>query len=348
MGWRMDETAMQMILTCKMTALAYSYQDMETMKNDVERVHKAQWALVVHELPSLLEFYSFLCFYPGLLVGPSFEYMDYSHFVHQKNEFENIPDPSAEALKSFGRALGFSALVVLLGNTYSHKVLFTDAYFNMSLFDKFVFFNVTGLVMKFRYTAAWKFTESAMTASGFGYTPEKPYKWSRAVSINYELAEFGWKTTKEMVENWNISAASWLRGCIYNRIVLSGATVTASSARKSIAQHCTYMVSALWHGFYPSYYLMFFLFSLLAEISKMSYESDFGFLPARGFFRVLAWTPMWMTANSLGLIFMLLDIHLAFAFLQAIYYFPVIFIAAGWLFFKATGLHRKGRKKKRQ
>lgn len=52
MGWRMDETALQMILTCKMTSLAYSYQDAETMKSAVERVHKTQRALAVRELPS--------------------------------------------------------------------------------------------------------------------------------------------------------------------------------------------------------------------------------------------------------------------------------------------------------
>ena len=34
----------------------------------------------------------------------------------------------------------------------------------------------------------------------------------------------------------------------------------------------TNLVSAFWHGFYPSYYLMFFFFALVTEIAKDLYK----------------------------------------------------------------------------
>ena len=55
-----------------------------------------------------------------------------------------------------------------------------------------------------------------------------------------------------MVDHWNISVAIWIRRCIYNRILVSGKTPNPSANRKSMAQHVSYMLSAFWHGFYPS------------------------------------------------------------------------------------------------
>lgn len=43
----------------------------------------------------------------------------------------------------------------------------------------------------------------------------------------------------------------------------------------------TFLVSALWHGFYPFYYVMFFLAAILSEVSKDIFKarSLFSFLP---------------------------------------------------------------------
>jgi hypothetical protein len=44
----------------------------------------------------------------------------------------------------------------------------------------------------------------------------------------------------------------------------------------------TFIVSAFWHGFYPFYYVMFFVAAILGELTKDLYKSRifFAFIPA--------------------------------------------------------------------
>ena len=204
------------------------------------------------------------------------------------------------------------------------------------------------IVAKIRYSAAWKFTESSMIVSGFGYTVDQKgnRSWNRAISIEWKKAEYAW-TAKEMVENWNKSVSIWLRHCIFNRILVSGKDPKQPSLlRKTMAQHTSYLFSAFWHGFYPSYYIMFFLFSIHTEISKMVYISDWSKLPARNFFKWVVWILMWQIGNFLGIVFLSLDLKLTMSFISSIHYFPIIQLALAWGFFKVTNFHR--RKKKEQ
>ena len=71
-----------------------------------------------------------------------------------------------------------------------------------SICGEIAFFNIAMVFAKIRYTAAWKFTEAGMIATGLGFTiDDKGNKsWNRAISINWKKTEYAW-TAKEMVEN---------------------------------------------------------------------------------------------------------------------------------------------------
>ena len=51
---------------------------------------------------------------------------------------------------------------------------------------------------------------------------------------------------KVNIESWNVRTAVWLRRIVYDRIP------------KQYGLFGTFLVSALWHGFYPGYYITFF------------------------------------------------------------------------------------------
>lgn len=62
-------------------------------------------------------------------------------------------------------------------------------------------------------------------------------------------------TFREAVASWNMGTNSWLRMVVYNRV-------------RSAHLIKTYALSAIWHGFYPGYYLTFgtgALFTLAAR-----------------------------------------------------------------------------------
>ena len=348
MGWSMDATGLQMMMIIKLTSLAYSYQDGAVEKTAPERIPQEQKRLIVREIPSILEYYSYLCFYPSFLVGPSFEYMDYKRFSEQVEEYKEVPNPVPQALKVLGLALLFSGLTVYGGAQFDYEYMVYPEFDRQSFLYKAVYFNLAMVVCKIRYTCAWKFTEAGMVASGMafaGYTKGGKPSWFRGVSINYWEAELG-ATAKHMIDNWNISVAVWLRRCVFNRVAISGEEVKPSPLRRSMAQHTTFIVSALWHGFYPSYYPFFFLFSIHSEVSKMAYVSDFSWLPLKPVVKWVAWSFMWQIGNVLGIMFTMLTIERSLTVLKAIYAYPLIVLIAAYCFFKLTGLHRKNRTKK--
>ena len=56
---------------------------------------------------------------------------------------------------------------------------------------------------------------------------------------------------------WNIATSNWLRRCVYERVPPSMATVAS------------FTMSAVWHGFYPGYYLTFISCALWNETAKV-------------------------------------------------------------------------------
>ena len=73
---------------------------------------------------------------------------------------------------------------------------------------------------------------------------------------------------------WNSSIHIWLKYNIYVRVLSSKGRFRNN---RVVAAFCTYGLSAIWHGFYPSYYVSFFMIYL--------YEQDGIFLNEIGFYK---------------------------------------------------------------
>ena len=61
---------------------------------------------------------------------------------------------------------------------------------------------------------------------------------------------------------WNMSIHIWLKYNVYTRVIGSSGKLRNN---KVIAAFITYAVSAIWHGFYPSYYISFFMIYLFEQ-----------------------------------------------------------------------------------
>ena len=118
-----------------------------------------------------------------------------------------------------------------------------------------------------KYYVGWTMAEAAISASGQvfnGYdkrTGEPRFDRFYAIDpLGVECSVFATVET----ECWNHNANMWLKRYVYfriNRVI-----------PKDIAIYVTYMVSAFWHGFYPMYFLVFFLYAVIAENYKDIYK----------------------------------------------------------------------------
>eukprot|EP00276_Gloeochaete_wittrockiana_P017922 CAMPEP_0184359856 /NCGR_PEP_ID=MMETSP1089-20130417/122134_1 /TAXON_ID=38269 ORGANISM="Gloeochaete wittrockiana, Strain SAG46.84" /NCGR_SAMPLE_ID=MMETSP1089 /ASSEMBLY_ACC=CAM_ASM_000445 /LENGTH=264 /DNA_ID=CAMNT_0026698831 /DNA_START=31 /DNA_END=821 /DNA_ORIENTATION=- len=81
-GWKLDFTGMQMIFTLKVTAFAYNLYDGQEIASGSGKIKEPELQRrALTKLPSLLEFFGWVYFYPSVLVGPKIEFRDYLAFV---------------------------------------------------------------------------------------------------------------------------------------------------------------------------------------------------------------------------------------------------------------------------
>jgi len=87
-GWDMDITTYTMILTAKLSALAFCYRD--GGEKD-ENLLKEQIERKIVKMPSPLEMMSYVFFCGACICGPFFEYSDYINYIEKKGIYANMP-----------------------------------------------------------------------------------------------------------------------------------------------------------------------------------------------------------------------------------------------------------------
>ena len=105
-GYDMDITTYSMILTAKLSALAYCYRD--GGEKD-ENLLPEQIERKVAKLPTILEVLSYVYFPCSAICGPFFEFSDYKIFIERKDRYANIPSTAKTAMMKFlqGKRKGY-------------------------------------------------------------------------------------------------------------------------------------------------------------------------------------------------------------------------------------------------
>lgn len=115
----------------------------------------------------------------------------------------------------------------------------------------------------------WCLTDSALIACGLAYKSNSPKigdTWDRIVSVYVWALESNPSPPAKMVY-WNHTVHLWLKNHVAMRLVKKGERLTV------LANLMTFLVSAFWHGFYPFYYIMFFMAAIFVETCKDIYRA---------------------------------------------------------------------------
>lgn len=322
-----------MVLTCKLISLAFNYQDGISKEVETE-----QAPYVLQTLPNAGEYFSYLTFYAGFVLGPVYEYADYVQFIREEGEFKEVPCPIRRSATQFLQGvLCICAFTPLLAH-FPLSDLLDPSWTSNPAWYKFISYNAVMLGYKLQYYSCFRLCESGIIASGLGFNgfnPDKTPNWSRVRGINILKSEFG-ETLKVMIDNWNISVALWLRRYVFNRL----AKKNAPAWRKSWALYMTMGLSAAWHGFYPGYFVFFCLLSLLSEVTKMVYKS--GFMQIQGWWtlKCVAWLTMYFANNFHGVLYLLLGYREIINALNAVCWIPTLLLFTVWRLLKVTEVHR--------
>lgn len=278
---QLDITGAQMVLCMKLTGFAWNIHDGRQPETELSTFQKAK---AVRHHPSLLNFLSFAFFYPSLLTGPSFDYIDYENWLNSKM-FTDLPESKKPGKKrkrniprsgrvSFYRAaqsIGWLLVWQKTAEYVSVESTFTPWYAQKSFFFKLWYLYALAFTYRLKYYAAWTLSEASCILAGLGYNgydkETKSIKWDRVQNIDI----YAFETSQNIhgaLEAWNQNTNKWLKNYVYLRVSKKGKKPGFKSTL------FTFLTSAFWHGTRPGYYLSFATGALLQTCGKI-YRRNF-------------------------------------------------------------------------
>ncbi|OHF00541.1 MBOAT family protein [Colletotrichum orchidophilum] len=273
-----DITGAQMVLLMKLSGFCWNVADGQLPDDQVSEYQKERRLI---ELPSIMDYAGYVLFFPSLFAGPAFDYTDYRKWLDTTmfdlpakvdpskkppvRKKRKIPRSGTPATLKAASGLGWISLFMVLSGYYPITYLTSPSYMNHGFFHRVWILHMVGFTARLKYYGVWCLTEGACILAGLGYNGVDhvtgKVSWNRLQNINPWGVETA-QNTRAYLGNWNINTNNWLRNYVYLRVTPIG---KKPGFRASLL---TFSTSALWHGFYPGYYMSFILASFIQTVAK--------------------------------------------------------------------------------
>lgn len=284
-----DITGAQMVLVMKLSAFGWNVYD---GKQSVQPSEYTKMRAIKRH-PSLLSYMGYVYFYPSLLTGPAFDYVDYDKFIHN-TLFDDVPEAKRpgkrkrriprsgrQAFNKVAQGFFFAALFLQLPRYVNLDYVFDKDFVQRHSFIYRIFYLwVLGISHRLKYYTIWLIAEGSCILCGIGYNGynavTETFRWDRVQNIDPFAFETG-QNVHVCLEAWNMNTNKWLKHYVYTRIARKG---TKPGFKSTLF---TFATSAFWHGTRPGYYITFVLGAFMQTLGKI-YRRNFRpiFLEADG------------------------------------------------------------------
>nr|CAD7578419.1 unnamed protein product [Timema californicum] len=266
-----------MVITQKVTSLAFSLHDGLTRQED--ELTANQKYHVVKKMPTLLEYFSFMFHFQALMCGPVVFYRDYMDFIDGTNFLKHAPSSSGKldnnsnsrkvVFEPSPYLVVFKKVVVsvlcallyvkLIPSFPIQRVKEAEFVEDTTVPYKMCYLIISTTLVRFKYYHAWLLADAICNASGLGFNgfdQNGNPRWDLISNVDVLKFEFS-LSLRDSIEQWNKGTGRWLRMIVYDRVDRCHTLLT-------------YALSALWHGFYPGYYLTFMSGAMFTFASRAS------------------------------------------------------------------------------
>ncbi|KAF2087510.1 MBOAT-domain-containing protein [Saccharata proteae CBS 121410] len=353
-----DITGAQMVLIMKLTAFCWNVHDGRMPDSELSDFQKER---ALREMPPLLNYVGYVLFFPSLMAGPAFDYVDYDQYL-KTTMFELPPGtdpakaPPTRKKRKIPRSGTPAAMKAAIGlvwifaflqfsQWYHPGLLLGDEYMQHNLLKRIYYLHMLGFTTRMKYYGVWHLTEGACILSGIGFKGIDPKtgraNWNRLQNVRplgIELAQ----NTHAYLGNWNINTNLWLRNYMYLRVTPKG---KKPGFRASMA---TFVTSAFWHGFYPGYYMSFILASFLQTIAKNGRRLLRPFflapngkdaLPTKKYYDVFTWLVTQLAFSFTVAPFVLLTLPDSLKVWSRVYFYCIFGVIASLAFLASPAKH---------
>lgn len=270
LGYSLNWTVPQMILCCKLCSVAWNYDDGQLDSKKKEKLTEYQKSHMIEETPSILEVFSYAFFFCGFLTGPWSDYNDYIEFTNRKmfkSENGIIPNSFLFILKRFAM-ISVALFGFILSDKYPVTMTLTEEWMIFPFWKRLALQMFAVELFYCKYYVVWWLGESTCSLIGISFNgrDEKGRaKWDRIKMVNIVKFKLARNIVRDMVPNWNMMSQHWLNKYVHQRFLRLG-------VNKGQSRWLTFVVSAIWHGLYPGYYVFFVQCALFMEVSTMLSE----------------------------------------------------------------------------
>ncbi|MCQ2819069.1 MAG: hypothetical protein MJ252_17545 [archaeon] len=326
-----DPTSIYMLIICKFSFLAYAYQDGAQQDKDIKCSHWREYKLT--EKPTLLETFSYVYYFPSACIGPSFEFKDFKDFIYLRGRYAKMP---YDLILPWGIFYFFYSFFWMgfygyFGPRYPLSYCGTVEFGEKSMWYKFWYINFAMAFHRAKFYSGWVLAFTSMIISGLAYSeiprdkadPQILTKINGPYYRTFEKGSYGdiidcefGINPKTKITSWNHSVHLWLKYCFFLRVI--NLDIPLVKNNKSLASGLTFILSAFWHGFYPTYYITFIFFFLWSngneEFDKLGFYEWIRKKPL--IFRTPVWLFSQFMCNALGTIIFNLDYNLFIQYLK--------------------------------
>lgn len=351
-----DITGAQMVMVMKLSAFCWNVWDGKQPDSQLSDVQKER---AIRKLPNPLNYAGFVAFFPSIMAGPAFDYVDYERWITTSmfdlppgtdpmkapptRKKRKIPRSGTPAMLKMGIGLLWIFAFLQLGAYHNPSVVLSDRYAQMNFFWRVYHLHMMSFVTRTKYYGVWTLTEGACILSGIGYKGLDPKTgkpdWGRLTNIKPAGVEFA-QNSHAYLGNWNINTNHWLRNYMYLRVTPKG---KKPGFRASMA---TFVTSAFWHGFAPGYYMTFILASFIQNVAKNSRRllRPFFFTPDgskptkyKPYYDIFTWLVTQLAFSFTTAPFILLSIHDSVLVWARVYFYCIVGVAALNIFLLTPG-----------
>ncbi|KAL9090422.1 MAG: hypothetical protein Q9159_001951 [Coniocarpon cinnabarinum] len=351
-----DHTGAQMVLVMKLSAFCWNVHDGRLKEQDIGNFQKEHR---IKEIPNLLDYMGYCFFFPGLLIGPAFDYIDYKRYIETsmfdippgvdpikappRRKNRRVPQSGVPAAKTFAAGVVWIFVFLILIRSYNTEVVLSSDFTSYNFLRRIWMIYMFTFVARAQYYGAWSLAEGSCILSGITYKGinEKTGRvdWDRLQNIRplgVELAQ----NTRAFLGNWNINTNNWLRNYVYLRVTPKG------EKPGFLASLSTFGASAFWHGFMPGYYLTFILGAFLQTVAKHFRRWVRPFflhpftdapLPSKRYYDFVSWVATQMALSFCVAPFLLLQLHNCMQVWAAVYFYVLFGVALSLGFFNSPG-----------
>jgi lysophospholipid acyltransferase len=249
-------------------------------------LHKDQKYYKITHIPGVVEYFSYIFFFGAGLCGPFNDFRDFCDFIEKKGVYQRIPNTTNAGLFSFLQAIVCLACTILILPNYSVDFVLNENWKKQSALSRLLYLNLCPFIIRSRYYTGWKLAQSSIDFAGFSFNGYENNDRTRPRFDRIETSLISAEVYGDFhhfTESWNRSIHLWLKYNVHERLLQKSKDRKSSwpaNGEETILNlyeivimlflifSATFIVSALWHGFYPTYYVVAIYFILVSQLSK--------------------------------------------------------------------------------